>query len=141
MPKILLVDDEPDILQLIALRLRTAGYEVITGRDGQEAITLVRQHQPDLVILDVMMPKLNGFQVARMIKFDKKLKDIPVFLLTARTQPSDKTTGAQVGADEYITKPFDVKVLVERINTWLARKSGTGAVGTPPPTVPPAPPA
>ena len=131
MPKILLVDDEPDILQVVALRLRTAGYEVITGRDGQEAIALVRQHQPDLVILDVMMPKLNGFQVARMIKLDKKLKDIPVFLLTARTQPSDKTTGTHVGADEYITKPFDMKVLVERINTWLAKKPAPGA-GEPP---------
>ncbi|MBI2495838.1 MAG: response regulator [Candidatus Omnitrophica bacterium] len=112
-------DDDVDTLNVIKLKLEAHGFRVVTARDGQEAMVAVRQHQPALVILDVMMPRLNGFQVARMIKFDKRLKTTPVFLLTARTQEADHKLGTQVGANEYLTKPFDPQHLLDKIGQWL----------------------
>lgn len=120
-PLIVAADDDLDTLTVIKLKLEAHGLRVLTGRDGQEAIGLVRKHRPALVILDVMMPRLNGFQVTRMIKFDKRMRGTPVFLLTARTQPADRTLGTQVGADEYLTKPFDPQRLLDRVTDWLKR--------------------
>jgi len=112
-------DDDVDTLNVIKLKLEAHGLSVLTARDGQEAMLVVRRHRPSLVILDIMMPRLNGFQVARMIKFDKTLKSIPVILLTARTQAADRRLGMQVGADEYLTKPFDPQQLLDRVTYWL----------------------
>lgn len=112
-------DDDIDTLNVIKLKLEAHGLSVLTARDGQEAMLVVRRHKPSLVILDIMMPRLNGFQVARMIKFDKTLKSTPVILLTARTQAADRRLGMQVGADEYITKPFDPQALLDRVVYWL----------------------
>ena len=118
-PLIVTADDDPDTLNIIKLKLESHGLRVVTARDGYEALSSVRQHRPALVILDVMMPHLNGFQVTRMIKFDKALKSTPVILLTARTQATDRRLGMQVGADEYLTKPFDPQVLLDRVTYWL----------------------
>ena len=122
-PVVLVADDDVDTLNIIKTKLEAHGMRVITVRDGQEALASVRQHKPAVAILDIMMPRLNGFQVARMIKFDKALKDTPVILLTARTQTVDKDTGRHVGADEYITKPFDpqqlLELVFERVNKAL----------------------
>ena len=116
---ILAADDDVDTLNVIKLKLEARGLSVLTARDGQEAMLMVRRHKPSLVILDIMMPRLNGFQVARMIKFDKTLKATPVILLTARTQAADRRLGMQVGANEYVTKPFDPQQLLDRVTYWL----------------------
>ncbi len=120
-PLIVAADDDVDTLNIIKLKLEANGLRVITVRDGQEAISAVRKNHPNLVILDVMMPRLNGFQVARMIKFDSQLKATPVFLLTARTQETDRSLGTKVGADEYLTKPFDPQLLLNTVTNWLKR--------------------
>ncbi|MBI3021726.1 MAG: response regulator [Candidatus Omnitrophica bacterium] len=122
-PIIVVADDDVDILNVIKLKLEANGYRAITARDGQEAIAAVQKHRPAFVILDVMMPRLNGFQVARMIKFDKRLKSTPVLLLTVRQQETDRNLGHRVGADEYLAKPFDPQQLLDRIASWLKRKA------------------
>ena len=121
-PLVIVADDDADILTVVKLKLEGAGLRVITARDGQEAMVAVRRHRPALVILDIMMPRLDGFQVARMIKFDKHLKATPVLLLTVRTQETDRKLGSQVGADEYFPKPFDPQRLLDRVTYWLTRK-------------------
>ena len=123
-PLIVAADDDIDILNVIKVKLEAHGLRVITVRDGQQALVAVRQHRPALVILDVMMPRLNGFQVARMIKFDPQLKTTPVFLLTARSQETDRNLGTKVGADEYLTKPFDPEHLLNTVTNWLKRTAG-----------------
>jgi len=124
---VVIADDDVDTLNIVKVKLEAHGLRVVTVRDGQAALATVRQYRPWLVILDVMMPRLNGFQVARMIKFDKRLKPTPVLLLTARTQQADKDMGRQVGADEYITKPFDPQQLLERVNYWMSRRGNVTA--------------
>ena len=120
---VLAADDDVDTLNVIKVKLEAHGLRVITVRDGQHAMVAVRQHRPAIVILDVMMPRLNGFQVARMIKFDKQLKATPVILLTARTQEVDRSLGTQVGADEYLTKPFDPQLLLDVVTNCLKRSA------------------
>ena len=124
---VVIADDDVDTLNIVKVKFEAHGLTVVTVRDGQAALAAVRQHKPSLVILDVMMPRLNGFQVARMIKFDKHTKPTPVILLTARTQQADKDLGRQVGAEEYITKPFDPQQLLDRVNYWLTHKDETSA--------------
>ena len=124
MKTILVIDDDLDTLNIIGIKLEAQQFKVITGRDGQEALSLVRKHHPDLIILDVMMPKLSGFKAARLIKFDAKSKQIPLILLTARTQEADRTLGQEVGADVYITKPFDPENLLKEVKKLLG--AGTG---------------
>ena len=136
-PVVVVADDNADTLNIIRVKLEANGVRVVPVRNGQEAWAAVRKHKPALVILDVMMPQLNGFQVARMIKFDKQYKTTPVMLLTARTERVDREAGAQVGADDYVTKPFDPQELLgkvmDRVNHWLkqqqqARESAGGSV-------------
>ncbi len=117
--KILVVDDERDLVETITFRLEAAGYEVSSAFDGQEGLEKAREIKPDLILLDVMMPKMDGYQVCRMLKFDDDYKNIPIIMLTARGQEQDKKTGGDVGADDYITKPFDSKDLLARIQKML----------------------
>ena len=113
--KILVVDDEPQLLEMVQIRLEAANYEVITAADGQEGLEKARNEKPDLIVLDLMLPKLDGYRVCRMLKFDEKYKNIPIILFTARAQDSDRQMGKEVGADVYITKPFDSEVLLAEI--------------------------
>jgi DNA-binding response OmpR family regulator len=113
--KILVVDDESDLVAMISIRLEASGYKVVAAYDGQEALEKVRQENPDLIVLDIMIPKLDGYKVCRMLKFDEKYKHIPIILFSARAQESDKKLGEQVGANAYITKPFEPKVLLDKI--------------------------
>lgn len=117
--KILLVDDEKDLVETVSLRLKALGYEVIAAYDGKEALEKAKKDKPDLIILDLMLPKIDGYKVCRMLKFDEKYKNIPIVMFTARAQESDKELGLQVGADEYITKPFDAVVLLTKIKALL----------------------
>jgi len=122
--KILLVDDEPHIIMMLENRMKHEGYEVITACDGQEALTKAKKEKPDLIILDLMLPKLDGYKVCRMLKFDEKYKHIPIIMLSARAQEADKKMGETVGADGYVTKPFEPQVLLGKVKELLSVKNG-----------------
>ncbi|MFH0738809.1 MAG: response regulator [Candidatus Omnitrophota bacterium] len=117
--KILVVDDELDILEVVAKRLISSGYEIITASDGQEAFDKARKENPDLIILDLMLPKMDGYKVCGLLKRDARYANIPVILFTARAQGDDMKMGQEVGADAYITKPFESQVLLGKIKELL----------------------
>ena len=121
-PLVLVADDDPDILHLVAFRLERAGYEVITASDGERALALAHERKPALAILDVMMPKLNGYDVTRQLRADESTSRIPVILLTARVQESDVARGFEAGADDYIKKPFSPQELRARVQAILGRR-------------------
>lgn len=121
--KILIVEDETALSEMIKIRLEKNGYEVISAFDGAQALEMARQQNPSLIILDLMLPKIDGYKVCRMLKFDEKYKKIPIILFTARVQESDKKLGEQVGADAYITKPFDPETLLSKIKELLIQKN------------------
>jgi len=110
--KILIVDDEPNIVKMVESRLKAEGYEIVTARDGQEGLDAARKEKPDLIILDIMMPKLDGYEVCRMLRADIQYNAIPIVMLTACGQATDIKEGMERGADAYIAKPFEPNVLV-----------------------------
>ncbi|MFP4343933.1 MAG: response regulator [Anaerolineales bacterium] len=118
MTKILIVDDEPPIIEVLNYNLRRADYEVVIARDGQEALTQARQEQPDLIILDLMLPKLDGAEVFRILRRER---DVPVIMLTARDGEVDRIVGLELGADDYVVKPFSVRELLARVKNVLRR--------------------
>lgn len=117
--KILIVDDEQDIVETLKFVMEEAGYECHCAYDGEQGLNLAKEIIPDLIILDVMMPVMNGYKVSRLLKFDTRYKDIPILMLTARSQEKDKELGEETGADEYITKPFDIDFVLERVKSYL----------------------
>ncbi len=119
--KILLVDDEARMRKIVADFLHREGYEIIEAADGVEALEMFAEQQPDLVILDVMMPRMDGWQVCREIR---KTAKTPIIMLTARSEEMDELTGFELGADEYIAKPFSPRILVARVNALLRRTFG-----------------
>ncbi|MDE2140921.1 MAG: response regulator [Elusimicrobia bacterium] len=126
MSKILIVDDSEANRDILKLRLEHAGYEVLSAVDGEEGLKMVALHAPDLVILDVMMPKVDGWLACRCLKGDPKTKAIPVIMLTARTQETDELRGWECGAEEYLTKPCDTARLLAAVGGLLARAAGEG---------------
>ena len=116
---VLLVDDEKDLVDILTLRFQADGYEVIQALDGKEGLEKAKSEKPDMIILDVMMPKLNGYQVCKELKQDAKYKHIPIIMLTAKAQESDKFWGMETGADDYVTKPFDFGNLLETVKKYL----------------------
>lgn len=118
--KILIVDDESDLVETLTFRLEASGYDIVSAHDGQEGLEKARSEKPDLILLDVMMPKVNGFQVCRELKNDEKTKGIKIVILTAKSQESDKFWGKNVGADGYISKPFEASELLAKIEELLA---------------------
>ena len=117
--RILVVDDEADMVFAVKMQLEAEGFEVLSAQDGQEALEKARQEKPDLIILDLMLPKIDGYKVCRMLKFDEKYKGIPVILFTARVREADEKIGYEVGADAYLTKPFEPKVLSKKIRELM----------------------
>jgi len=117
--KILVVDDEEGLRLTVTVRLKSAGYDVITAKDGVEGLEKARSLKPDLVLLDVMMPKIEGYDVCRLLKFDDRYKDIPVIIFSAKSEAVDKLTGEKVGADGYITKPFTAEDLLEKVRALI----------------------
>lgn len=117
--KILVVDDEVQLVEMLKMRLEASNYNVITAYDGQEALGKARKEKPDLIILDLMLPKIDGYKVCRMLKFDEKYKKIPIIMFTARAQDEDKEMGQEVGAEAYITKPFEPKILLGKIKELI----------------------
>ena len=118
--KVLIVDDTPDVVQFLVARLRAANYETVVAYSGLEGLEKAKDEVPDLILLDVMMPELNGFQVCRKLKEDKRLAHIPVIFLTAKTQPSDRFWAQEVGAAGYLTKPVNPREVVAEVNEILA---------------------
>ncbi len=117
--KILIVDDEADLVETIRFSLELEGYNVLVASNGEEGLNLARQEKPDLILLDLMLPKLDGYKVCRLLKFDERYKHIPILMLTAKTQEKDKILGKETGANEYITKPFDMDELMAKIKSYL----------------------
>jgi DNA-binding response OmpR family regulator len=120
--KILLVDDEPHIVKLLQARLKSHGYEVICACDGQTGLELAKTEKPDLLILDLMLPKMDGYAVCGEMKGDAAYSRIPIIMFTARAQEGDITRGKESGADAYITKPFDAAALLKKIEELMCCK-------------------
>ena len=118
-PKILIIEDESDISEALRLRLEANGYDVITSSDGVEGLHKAHAERPDLIILDIRLPKMDGYKVCRMLKFDEEYSSTTVIILTARIQPSDIAMGKEVGADEYMTKPYRSEELLAKIKQYL----------------------
>jgi DNA-binding response OmpR family regulator len=121
-PVVLAADDDEDILALVAFRLERSGYTVIQARDGQEALDLALTEKPDLAVLDVMMPKLDGFELTRRLRSEEATSRMPIILLTARAQDSDVAQGFEAGADDYLRKPFSPQELRTRVQAILGRR-------------------
>jgi two-component system phosphate regulon response regulator PhoB len=119
--KILIVDDEQDAAELVAFNLNQSGFQVVTAADGAEALDKVHKHQPDLIVLDVMMPELDGLEVCKLLRRDSATAGIPILMLTAKATEVDRILGLELGADDYVTKPFSPRELVLRVRKLLAR--------------------
>lgn len=117
--RILVVDDEPTLVRLMEFILAKQGHTMLVATNGEEAILRVRADRPDLVLLDIMMPRIDGYEVARMIREDALIKDTPIIMLSAKAQEADIARGLEVGVNEYITKPFAPDKLVEVVNAYL----------------------
>ncbi len=122
--KILVVDDEEHILELIQFNLEKEGYEVVLCDNGEESITIIKEDTIDLVVLDLMLPGIDGIDVCKRIRKVDRLKDLPIIMLTAKGKEEDRILGLELGADDYITKPFSVKELIARIKAVLRRSDG-----------------
>jgi two-component system, OmpR family, alkaline phosphatase synthesis response regulator PhoP len=126
--RILVVDDEPNIVELLRLYLEKEGFAVVAARDGDEALALHARHDPDLVVLDLMLPKRDGFEVCRELR---RRGDTPILMLTARSDDVDAIVGLELGADDYVTKPFNPRALVARVKAILRRTAATAGGGRP----------
>ena len=119
--RVLLVEDEQDVAELIRYNITKEGYDVVLSGNGNEALRLAREHRPDVLLLDIMVPQLNGWEVCRRIKKDPELAAIPVIMVSGRVEEGDKVLGFEVGADDYVTKPFSPRELIARIRAVLRR--------------------
>ena len=123
MHRILIVDDEPNIVLALELLMKREGYEIHTVDDGQKALDAVREFRPDLIVLDIMMPKMDGYEVCQLIRADASLKDVYIIMLTAKGREVEKEKGMALGADYYITKPFSTREVMMRVKEFLAGRS------------------
>ncbi|OQY34072.1 MAG: DNA-binding response regulator [Spirochaetaceae bacterium 4572_59] len=121
MAKLLIIEDEADIRELISFNLEMNGYEVIKARDGEEGLSMARRESPDLIILDLMLPGMDGLKVCSHLKKDPEARDIPIIMLTARSEDDDIINGLETGADDYVTKPFSPRILIARVKAALRR--------------------
>lgn len=119
--KILIVDDEPHIIELVKFNLEITGFKVLEATDGQKAIEITKKEKPDLVLLDLMLPIIDGFEVCRILRKNSETREIPIIMLTAKSEEVDKILGFEIGADDYITKPFSPRELVARVRAVLRR--------------------
>ena len=122
-PKVLVVDDEPDALELIKFNLKESGYSVVTAPNGRRALDVLRNEKPDLVVLDLMLPEVDGLEVCKIIRRNEETSKLPVIMLTAKAAEIDRVLGLELGADDYITKPFSPRELVLRIKNLLKRQN------------------
>ena len=118
-PRILIVDDEPDLLTVLKFGLEAEGFDVLQASDGEQGLALARQTLPDLMVLDLMLPRMDGYKVCRALKFDERYQQIPIFILSARSGETDRRLALELGADEVHTKPYDMRALIGRIRQRL----------------------
>lgn len=130
-PKILVVDDEPDALEVLGFKLKEAGYLPLCAKDGARAITLARDERPALIVLDLMLPEVDGLEVCKILRRDPATAAIPIVMLTARAAEMDRVLGLELGADDYVTKPFSPRELILRIKKLLARAQAAEEPATP----------
>jgi two-component system phosphate regulon response regulator PhoB len=128
-PKILIVDDEPDALEVLGFKLRESGYVPLFAKDGTRALTIARDERPALIVLDLMLPEVDGLEVCKILRRDPNTASIPVIMLTARASEMDRVLGLELGADDYVTKPFSPRELVLRIKKLLTRAATTEDAG------------
>ncbi len=128
--KILAADDEPDALELIEVNLKSAGYEVLIAADGREALQKARAAMPDLILLDIMLPEMDGLEVCKALRRDAATAMLPIIMLTARAAEIDRVLGLELGADDYITKPFSPRELILRVKNVLKRAAAEPGGGT-----------
>lgn len=120
--RILVVDDEADVLLVVERRLRLAGFQVLTAATGSDGLNAARREMPDLIILDLMLPGIDGYQVCAMLKRDIRFRDVPIIILSARSQIKDMDTAMQCGADAFVAKPFDHQVLLSHVQSLLTER-------------------
>ena len=120
--KILIVDDEAQLVEMMKMRLEATNYDVVTAYDGQEGFDKARNEKPDLIILDLMLPKMDGYKVCGLLKKDTRYSKIPIIMFTARAQEEDKKLGEEMGAEAYITKPFEANTLLAKIKELLGEQ-------------------
>jgi two-component system alkaline phosphatase synthesis response regulator PhoP len=118
--KILIVDDEEDLVETVRFPLEMEGYHVLVSHNGEDALDQARKENPDLILLDLMLPKVDGYKVCQRLKSDGRYKHIPILMLTAKSQEKDMTLGMETGANEYITKPFDIRDLLKKVKGYLS---------------------
>ena len=126
---ILVVDDEPDLVELISYNLEQQGHSVLTASNGAQALQIAKSRNPDLIVLDVMMPELNGVEVAKRLRAQTETASVPIIMLTAKSDESHELDGLGAGADDYITKPFSMQVLIARINALTRRSTSVSSAG------------
>ena len=126
-PRILVVDDEPDAVEMIEFNLKSNGYDVVTAADGEEALTKARAVLPNLIILDLMLPEVDGMEVCKILRRDPRTSGIPIIMLTAKAAEIDRVLGLELGADDYVTKPFSLRELVLRVKRLLRAEAGEEA--------------
>jgi len=124
-PRILIVDDEPNIVLALELLMRREGYEIRSVNDGEKAVEAAADFRPDLILLDVMLPRMDGFEVCQLIRGDASLKDISIVMLTAKGRDVEREKGLALGADHYVTKPFSTRDVVRKVREILAARPGT----------------
>jgi two-component system phosphate regulon response regulator PhoB len=122
---VLIIEDEPSLQEILTYNLESRGYQVLVFDDGTEGLEGVRKHVPDIVLLDIMLPGMDGFEVCRHIRSDPLIKHLPVLMMTARGEEIDQLVGFQMGVDDYVTKPFKMRILLERIKSLLRRTEGS----------------
>ena len=120
---ILVIDDEPDLVELVEFNLKKDGYEVIVAKNGQSGLEIAQKHVPDLIVLDLMMPGIDGLEVCRQLRADSRTRGIPMIMLTAKAEEADRIVGLELGADDYVTKPFSPRELVARVRALLRRST------------------
>ena len=136
--RILLVDDEPSIVKMVGKRLEVEGFEVVVAMDGQEGLSRAQTERPDLIVLDLMLPKLNGYEVCTMLKQDARFQRIPIILFTAKAQEKDEKLGMECGANAYVRKPFRAQELLEKIHGLIAATKSSVSSQAQPGSTPPA---
>jgi two-component system alkaline phosphatase synthesis response regulator PhoP len=129
--RILVVDDDKEIVRLVRAYLEQAGFQVLAAYDGEPALHIIRRDRPDLVVLDLMLPDRDGWDITRLIRGDSALADIPIIMLTARVEDTDKIIGLELGADDYVTKPFNPREVVARVRSVLRRSGSGGTISQP----------
>ena len=128
--KILVIEDEPDFSKAVQVLLEANGFEVLSAYSGKEGLAMAKQGSPDLIVLDVMLPEIDGYKICRLLKFDERYKKIPIIMLTARAQEQDRQLGVQTGADAYMVKSEKPDVLVEKIQSFLKHSAESSPPGS-----------